>query len=67
MGTIARVFRTKGYGYIQANGDSQIYFHRNALEGLSFDEVSKGMSVSFELEEGEKGPQAARVFLVGRR
>ncbi|HKA56713.1 MAG TPA: cold shock domain-containing protein [Candidatus Binatia bacterium] len=67
MGTIARVFRTKGYGFIQTGSDRQIYFHRNALDGLSFDEVSKGMPVAFELEEGQKGPQAARVFLAGRR
>ncbi|MBI3301475.1 MAG: HPF/RaiA family ribosome-associated protein [Deltaproteobacteria bacterium] len=67
MGTIARVFRTKGYGFIQAGGDRQIYFHRNALDGLSFDEISKGLHVAFELEEGGKGPQAARVFLAGRR
>ena len=67
MGTIARVFRTKGYGFIQTDSDRQIYFHRNALDGLSFDEVSKGLPVAFELEEGQKGPQAARVFLAGRR
>jgi cold shock protein len=67
MGTIARVFRTKGYGFIQADRDRQIYFHRDALDGLSFDDVSKGMAVAFELEEGEKGSQAARVFLAGRR
>jgi len=67
MGTIARVFRTKGYGFILTEGDRQIYFHRNSLEGLSFDEIRKGLPVAFELEEGEKGPQAARVFLVGRR
>lgn len=67
MGTIARVFRTKGYGFIQTDSDRQVYFHRDALDGLSFDEVSKGMPVAFELEEGQKGPQAARVFLVGRR
>jgi CspA family cold shock protein len=67
MGTIARVFRTKGYGFIQADRDRQIYFHRDALDGLSFDDVSKGMEVAFELVEGEKGSQAARVFLAGRR
>jgi CspA family cold shock protein len=67
MGTIARVFRTKGYGFIEANGDRQIYFHRDSLDGLSFDEISQGMPVAFELEQGEKGPQATRVFLVGRR
>lgn len=67
MGTIARVFRTKGYGFIQAGGERQIYFHRNALDGLSFDEINKGLPVAFELEEGEKGAQAARVFLAGKR
>ena len=67
MGTIARVVRSKGYGFILTDGDRQIYFHRNSLDGLSFDEISKGLPVAFELEEGEKGPQAARVFLAGRR
>jgi CspA family cold shock protein len=67
MGTIARVFRTKGYGFIQVDSDRQVYFHRNSLDGLSFDALIKGMPVAFELEEGNKGPQAARVFLAGRR
>jgi CspA family cold shock protein len=67
MGTIARVFRTKGYGFIQTDGNRQIYFHRNSLDGLSFDDLSKGMPVAFELAEGEKEQQAARVFLAGRR
>jgi len=67
MGTIARVFHTKGYGFILTEGARQIYFHRNALDGLSFEEIHKGLPVAFELEEGEKGPQAARVFLAGKR
>ena len=67
MGTIARVFHTKGYGFILTEGARQIYFHRNALDGLSFEEIHKGLPVAFELEEGEKGPQAARVFRAGKR
>ena len=67
LGTIARVFRTKGYGVILAEDDREIHFDRSALDGLSFDEISKGLQVAFELEDGEKGLQAARVFLVGRR
>jgi CspA family cold shock protein len=67
IGTIARVFRTKGYGFIITNGDREIYFHRDSLGGLSFEELSKGVPVAFELEQGEKGPQAARVFPTGRR
>lgn len=66
-GTIARVFRTKGHGFILTEGDREIYFDRNSLDGLSFDEISKGLQVTFELEDGEKGPQAVRVLLVGRR
>jgi ribosomal subunit interface protein len=60
-GTIARVFRTKGYGYIQTP-DGQIYFQRDALDGLTFDDVQKGMAVNFELTQGKNGPEAVRVF-----
>jgi len=62
-GVVARVFRAKGYGYIQTvNG--QIYFHQDALEGLGLDEVHKGLLVGFELVEGKNGPQAGRVFAI---
>jgi cold shock CspA family protein len=66
IGTVARVFRTKGYGYIQTT-DGQVYFQRDALEGVSLDEMRKGMPVSFELIEGKNGPQAARVFAANMR
>jgi ribosomal subunit interface protein len=60
-GTIARMFRTKGYGYIQTP-DGQLYFHREALDGLAFDDLHKGTTVSFELAEGKNGPEVTRVF-----
>lgn len=63
-GTVARVFRTKGYGYIQTN-DGQVYFHQDALDGLSLEDVHKGASVSFELTDGKDGPRATRVFAAG--
>ncbi len=63
-GTVARVFRTKGYGYIQTT-DGQIYFHRDALEGVAFDEIQKGTPVRFELSKGADGPHAARVIASG--
>jgi cold shock CspA family protein len=62
-GVVARIFRTKDYGYIQTS-DGQIYFHRDALEGLSFDEIQRGVSVGFELVTGKNGPQAGRVFAI---
>lgn len=60
-GAVARVFRAKGYGYIQTIG-GQVYFRREALDGLSFDEIRKGTPVNFELAEGEENLQAVRVF-----
>lgn len=64
VGTVARVFRTKGYGYIEAV-DGQVYFHNDALEGITFDEIRKGIAVGFELAEGKNGTEAARVFVLG--
>jgi cold shock CspA family protein len=61
---VARVFRTKGYGYIQT-ADGQVYFRQDALEGVSLDEIRKGTPVNFELIKGRDGPQAARVFAAG--
>ena len=38
-----------------------MYFHKHALQGLTFEELSDGTDVAFNLEEGEKGPQASTV------
>ncbi len=67
VGTIDRVLRTKGYGYISTDGNRQIYFHRDALDGLSFDDLTQGTPVAFELEEAGEKPHAARVFPPNRR
>lgn len=64
VGPVARVFRTKGYGYIEA-AEGQVYFHRDVLEGFTLDELRKGIVVGFELAEGKNGTEAARVFALG--
>ena len=38
-----------------------MYFHRNALHGLTFEELEDGMEVAFNMESGDKGPQATTV------
>ncbi len=64
MGTVARVFRSKGYGYIEA-ADGEVYFHRDVLEGVTLDEMRKGVAVGFELAAGKHSAEATRVFAVG--
>jgi cold shock CspA family protein/ribosome-associated translation inhibitor RaiA len=60
-GVISKLFRDEGYGFILQEGGEEVYFHRNAVHDLAFDELQDGMEVSFNLEQGLKGPQATTV------
>ena len=66
-GTIASVFTDRGYGFIRTGDGEEVYFHRHALHELDFASLAPGQPVELELEEGEQGPQASRVFPVGER
>lgn len=61
-GTIARLFDTRGYGFIRTAEAQEVYFHRDALHHLKFTELREGQEVQFDVEQGDKGPQAARVY-----
>ncbi|MCP9456801.1 MAG: HPF/RaiA family ribosome-associated protein [Nitrospira sp.] len=61
-GVICKLFPQEQYGFILKDGGGEVYFHANALQNLAFDEVEDGMEVLFNLEEGDKGPQATVVM-----
>jgi cold shock CspA family protein len=65
-GWIDRISREDGFGFIRTSDGRELYFHRNALLHGDFDRVEPGAGVSFTEEEGEKGPQASTVHLLGR-
>ena len=49
----------KGFGFISAEGmEKDLFFHTNALVGVSFDELREGDAVSFDTEESPKGLNA---------
>lgn len=61
IGTIVRK-RDEGYGFIKpAEGDKDVFFHASALELVEFDDLQEGDTVSFDIEEGPKGPAAVNV------
>ncbi len=51
----------KGYGFIEVNGGPDIFVHFSAIEGQGFKTLSEGQEVMFEIEKGQKGPQAVNV------
>ena len=60
-GKVARV-TDRGFGFITPDeGDKDLFFHANALEGVSFDDIREGDAVTFDVEEGDKGPAAVNV------
>jgi len=60
-GTIARV-TDRGFGFIKPDeGDKDLFFHANSLNGVAFDEIREGDAVTFDLEEGPKGAAATNV------
>lgn len=60
-GVVCKLFPHEGYGFILKEGGGEVYFHRNALRGLVFEDLDDATEVAFNVEEGEKGPQATVV------
>jgi CspA family cold shock protein len=64
-GTIARV-TDRGFGFITPDGgEKDVFFHAQSLVDIHFDDLKEGDKVTFDVEEGPKGPSAANVQLAG--
>lgn len=60
-GVVCKLFPQEGYGFILQEGGGEVYFHKNALHDLKFENLEDGTEVVFNVEPGEKGPQATTV------
>lgn len=61
-GSIKRL-TDKGFGFIDAGKEKDLFFHSSSLEGVSFDELREGQRVSYTEGQGPKGPCAENVKL----
>jgi len=60
-GTVKWFDETKGYGFITSEDGGDIFVHHSSIQGDGFKSLIEGDSVSFEVEQGEKGPKAVNV------
>ena len=62
-GTIRRLM-DRGYGFIKGEGEGDLFFHSNDLQGVEFNTLREGQEVLFEKGQGRDGrPQAVKVRL----
>ena len=61
QGTVKWFNDDKGYGFITRESGDDVYVHFSAIQGDGFKSLSEGQHVTFEVEEGERGLQAANV------
>lgn len=52
----------KGYGFIAQEGGKDVFVHHSAIQMEGFRTLAEGEEVSYELVEGNKGPQAVNVM-----
>ncbi|MBW2636711.1 MAG: cold-shock protein [Deltaproteobacteria bacterium] len=60
-GTVKWFSERKGYGFIEKDDGGDIFVHHSAIQVEGFKTLHEGQRVSFEVEEGRKGPAAANV------
>ena len=61
-GTVKWFNASKGYGFISpGNGGDDVFAHFSAIEMDGYKSLKEGQNVEFDIQDGPKGPQAARI------
>jgi CspA family cold shock protein len=65
-GSVKWFNESKGFGFISpSDGGKDVFVHFSAIQGSGFKSLAEGQAVSFDVEDGPKGPQATNVTTQG--
>jgi cold shock protein len=65
VGTVKWFNSEKGYGFISQEDGPDVFVHFSAIQGEGYRNLEENQRVEFDLTQGQKGPQAANVKIVG--
>lgn len=63
-GTVKWFNDSKGFGFIEQENGDDVFVHHSAINANGFKSLQEGEQVTFEIEQGQKGPAAANVSIV---
>jgi cold shock protein len=61
QGTVKWFNAEKGFGFIEVEGGVDVFVHFSAIQGEGFKSLDEGQKVTFDTEQGARGPQATNV------